>query len=469
MNGESTFSGRRNDGLPVVQPVGLAVQSPPQQAASSQPLAAQRFEVVGRLLQARMLFGEQQTAVSQLTIEDGVCFQETQTAQSNERPLVIRGDRLEAADVAGPNAKVTVTGRPARFEGRGLGLTGSNINLDRGANLLWIDGPGQMDLPLPISAALPGQPPPAAPGVLTVDWQRRMKFDGAKVRFEQSVVAATGQQQLRMETMDVHLQRPIRFSEPNLQGSPKVEKIQCSGGVEMENRTFDQQRQLTEYDRMQVSDLGINLINGEINGGPGWLNSVRRGSADPLTSPATPAAAAAPANAVPGQDQLNALHVRFQKSIKGNVGNMWSRRVTFADQVRMAYAPVDNWDAMLMTDNPDRLGPRGVTVRCDQLTVAERLLPRRSVELEARGNTVVEGVTFTALADRITYDEAKDLLILAGDGRRDAELFRQLEVGAKRSHLAARGISYHPRTNRLGKIDGAQSLEFNESPKGNGK
>ena len=61
--------------------------------------------------------------------------------------------------------------------------------------------------------------------------------------------------------------------------------------------------------------------------------------------------------------------------------------------------PADNWDAMLTTDNPDQLGPHGVTVRCDQLSVAQMLLPvgDRAIELEAEGNTVVEGTTFTAL------------------------------------------------------------------------
>ena len=99
-------------------------------------------------------------------------------------------------------------------------MTGSNINLDRGANRVWIDGPGQMDVPL--SDESQGQPP-AAPGVLTVDWQRSMFFDGLKARFEHAVVATTGQRQMHTETMDAQLLRPIRFSEPNGQDQHQVE------------------------------------------------------------------------------------------------------------------------------------------------------------------------------------------------------------------------------------------------------
>jgi len=82
-------------------------------------------EVAGRLLRARVLLGQQQASLSNLTIEDGVQCVETQTFQPGEPPVLIRGDRLEAANVSAPNATVTITGRPARFEGRGLGLTGS--------------------------------------------------------------------------------------------------------------------------------------------------------------------------------------------------------------------------------------------------------------------------------------------------------------------------------------------------------
>ncbi len=467
--------------MPVVQPIGLAVQppagatlpvgatvpAPPQATAAPQPPAPQRFEVLGRLFRARVTLGQPQPSVSNLTIEDGVQFRETQTAQPGERPLMIRGDKLEGTGVTGRNSLVKVTGRPARFECRELGMTGSNINLDRGANRVWIDGPGQMDVPF--SDKSPGQPP-AAPGVLTIDWQRSMVFDGLKVHFEHAVVAIAGQQQMRTETMEVQLLRPLRFSEPNSPDKPEVEQVHCLDGVWLENRTFDPQRQLTSHDQLQVTDLVLNRITGAVIGGPGWLNSVRRGSDNPLGGPMGAMPGGGPPSTQPmAPNTLNCLHVRFQKSM---TGNLLFHQLTFADQVRAAYAPVDNWDAVLAADNLDQLGPHGVTLRCDQLSVAEMLLPvggRRSFEVEALGNAVVESNTFTALAQRITYDKAKDLLILAGDGRTNAELFRQLQVGAERDHQAAKTIYYYPTTNKMGSASGAQSLQFNLPPAANGK
>jgi lipopolysaccharide export system protein LptA len=479
---EETMGARRNDSQPVAasaagpamggspplvlvrqpSPVGTPAQPPPQQPAP------QRFEVVGRVLRAHLLLGDQQPALSALTIEDGVRLCETQTAQPGERPLTICGDRLEGTDMSGPNAAVTIVGKPARFEGRGLRLTGSNINLNRGTNRLWIDGAGQMEAPL--DGGLQGQAP-VGNGALTVGWQSGMDFDGRTARFQQGVVAATGQQLLRTESMQVQLQQPIRFAEASGQPPAKVETIQCHGGVTMEQRTFDGQQQLATHDRMEVTDLAVNILSGALTaGGPGWINSVQRGSANPLGGMPVAAARNAPVGPAPARDQLNCLHVQFQKSITGSapLGNVL-HRLTFADQVQMAYAPVDNWDAVLTTSDPDKLGPQGVAVRCDQLTVVQMPHPtgdRQPFELEALGNTVVEGTTFTARGNRITYDEAKDLLILEGDGRNSADLFRQLQPGAATDHQAAQRILYWPKTKRLSVV-GARSLELSQPPTGN--
>jgi hypothetical protein len=261
----------------------------------------------------------------------------------------------------------------------------------------------------------------------------------------------------------------VSFSTPNAQ-EPQIEEIGCGEGAWLENRTLDRQGQPLAYDQLQVADVRVNVQSGALTaGGPGWLRSVRRGSANP-TSTAIPS---------PAQDQLNCLHVTFQKSIKGTLplqkmasGNAPLLNVTFADHVRAAYAPVDRWDATIPVDDPDRLGPRGVTVRCDQLSVAEMPNPLgdgRSAELAASGNTVVEGTAFgpqgkfRALGNRVSYAALKDLVILEGDGRRDAELFLQRQPGADPDHTVAKRILYWRKTNRL-EVNGARVLQVNQLP-----
>jgi len=461
---------RRERGLTALsqrerRPAALSGTNPPQ-----------HFEILGRLLRARILIAEnQQSELAELLVEDGARLVETQTAQPDERPLLVSGERLHVVDAAKPHAAVVVTGPQAHFEGRGLALTGPNINLNRGTNQLWIDGPGHMELPL--DRDLEGRPL-SNPAVLQVDWQQRMTFDGRTARFEASVTAATPLQNLRTETLEVELQQAINFADRAIRQDPQVQQIDCHGGVVMENRSFDQHGQ-TAQDRIEVVHLAVNLQSGALTaGGPGRINSVRYAADDALMAggvggpAATPLRADRVGNAAAAErqdDQLKCLHIRFQGSINGNFRH---RELTFADQVKTIYGPVNSWMDMLTTDDPQALGPHGVVLRCDKLTVRDRDTAtrqdnRRALELEAVGNIIAESTTYTARAARMTYAEAKDLLRLEGDGHSDAELFRQTQIGAAPSPLVARTISYRPKAKTIS-VGGAQSLEINQFPMGKG-
>ncbi len=383
---------------------------------------------------------------------------------------MIRGDRLDAVNPSAPNGVVTVTGRPARFEWRGRGLTGSNINLDRGANRLWIAGAGQMDAPM--DADLDGRPL-AVPAMLTVDWHRRMEFDGRTARFEGAVAAAVPrlqsaaeitQFQMNTEKMDIQLQRSIRFADPKTQDRPQVESLRCLESTLIENRAFDarqQPPQQSSFNRMQVANLDINVRNGEIKAGPGWLNRVGYGTGHSFGGAGnTIGNAAGPANTAAigaAATQLYGLHIDFQGGITGNIdfqgGNFFRRQLTFHDNVRLAYGPVERWDAMLAVGNPDQLGPHGATLSCDRLEVDQSLLPtgsgQRAVELVAEGNAVAENTTFIARGNRITYAEAKGLLILEGDGWNNAELWRQQQVGTPASKHTGKKFGIGPRRSGL--------------------
>jgi hypothetical protein len=405
------------------------------------------------------------SGISHLVVEDGVQFLETQTAQPGEGPLLVRGDRLEIAEASGPRATVTILGRTARFEARGLGLSGTNIRFNRGENGVRIDGPGRMDFPIRGSLADQAEAPG---GVATVDWQRGMTFDGQTAKFIGGVIAASPSQKLWTESMDVKLERPVHFSEPALAGAPRVEAVRCYGGVRLENQNRDAQGRLTALERMQVTDMAVNLLSGALNGGPGELNSVRSGGDSPFgAAPLGPPTAASPGPPNAAAVPLKCLHVIWDGSI---VGNLKNRTVQFRDQVRTGYAPVDAWEKTIPVNNPDKLGPEGATVNCDQLTVTEMFLPlggQKSIELEALGNAQAEGTTFKALGNRITYAKAKDLLILEGDGRSDANLFRQERTGDEPATLSAQKIWFWPKTKRF-KLEKPRSLQIIQIQPGKG-
>jgi hypothetical protein len=451
-----------------------------QHTAYHPPPRERHFEVLGRVLTAKVQLGEnEQIALSELTIRDKVRLVETQTARPDEEPLSLAGDFVQVLHADTPNATATVTGRPAELHGPGLALVGPNVNLDRGSNRLWIDGAGRMDIRL--DRGLEGRPL-ETPANLQIHFGRSMEFDGQTAQFNEAVRATAPNAQLETRTLEVQFQRPIRFGEAQLAGRPEIERVACLGGAVMHNRSFEGPQQ-TSQERIETADLSIHVPSGELNArGPGRVMSVRRGVANPIltgqksrgTGPNAVRSpnenmSPAPSGATPPADQLSALHVQFQGSATGNLRR---RDLTFHDRVQTAFAPVDGWDARLDLNEPDALPPGGVWMKCNRLGVHEMPAPlsgRRSVELEAAGNVLVEGRMddglYAARALRMTYDEAKGLLVLEGDGHTAAELVRQQRIGGPQSRIPARRILYWPATNRFTPND-PPTVEINGLPSG---
>lgn len=458
-------TGRITGAVPVHPSQTAENDQPPIPAARGpgEPAAARpHFEIEGSVLWSQVVIREGQSELSELTVEGNVVFRETQTTRADERPLQISGDQIRLTGANTLRATVTVIGRPARFEGRGLELQSTNINLDRGGNRLWVHGAGQMCLPL--DRDLQGEPL-AEPDVLDIRWQESMEFDGRTASFTESVVASSRTQWLKTDALDVILAERVDFAHPDRDQEPDVVKIVCRGDVSIQSRTFDEAVPLS-VERMQVADLTIDRNSGDLEArGPGRITTVRRGSSLPLglgvdrTANRDP-----PAPDDPNDDRLTYLEVSFQGRL---YGNLHDRKVTFEDRVRTVYGPVDSWEATLDVDDPDALGPKGVVLSCDRLDVVEMAVPGgggSALELEATGNTMAENRTFTARApEKMTYAAAKDLLILEGNGRADAELFRQEQVGGATHRVSARKISYWPSTKQL-KVSEGRSLEIGRFP-----
>jgi hypothetical protein len=204
--------------------------------------------------------------------------------------------------------------------------------------------------------------------------------------------------------------------------------------------------------------------------GPGWINSVRYGSDPALQTPLTGSANKPNPPPAAADSSLYCMNVQFQGKLTGNLSKS-HQHLVFAREIRGAYAPVASWEATLVPDQPERLGPKGITLECDQLTANQKRNPQggsSALELIAEGNTVVEGSSFTARALRITYAQAKELLILEGNGRTDAQLFYQRQAGAPYYKVPARQIWYWRDTGRVNVVD-ARSVELNQLSNGGPK
>jgi hypothetical protein len=346
--------------------------------------------------------------------------------------------------------------------GRGVSAAGGEILLHRGENRLQIEGPGEMQLP--IAQDHTGKEL-TRPEILNVVWKDGMNFDGQTVRVSGQVSAKSESQHALAETMEVSLTKRVDFSQPRRREPLELRELQLHGKVWLEHRTLVEGR-LQSIDHLQVRNLRVDRISGQVLAdGPGWFDTVRfeRNPEEGLS----PVAAGGPPPTAPasgpGREPLVYVRIDF---VRGITGNLHQGELQFDEQVRTLYGPVDDWDSKVDADAPQGLGERDILLTCDTLRLVQMgQLPdgRKPVELTAWGNTVVESARFWSRSHRITYVQAKDLLVLEGDGRSDAQLWRQEQVGGPRSRAAARKILYWRSTNQL-EIDDARYFDWTRSP-----
>lgn len=446
-----------------------------------------RFHIRGDVALASVSIRNEKANLTKLMLEGEVQLDEIPLVPSSDQPMHLEGDRITVSDAQDTTkTKISVIGLLAKFQGRGMALSGTNINVDAEANRLWIDGEGEMKLP--VDRGLEGEPLPQ-PDVLTLTWQKKMNFDGLTARFEEKVLALTQGRQLRTETLDVGFTQRIVFRDLQSKSRPRidVEQLVCRGGVFLEGRTYEWVasraavggRPLIQrvglpngnappahleasWEEFQVAELTVNRQTGELFAkGPGHLTTIRPnpgGFGDGTLGQLRRAP-----RATGGENELAYLHVQFQRMMTGN-GKQ--RQATFHEQVRCIYAEVDSWQTRFNVHDPDALGDKGVLLTANQLTVARAPGPTTaasSIELEANGNVIAENSTFTARGNRVTYSQVKDWLILEGNGYAPAELTFQEYIGAAPRSCAATKIHFHPKTKDV-EIDDFRAMQMNALP-----
>jgi hypothetical protein len=178
---------------------------------------------------------------------------------------------------------------------------------------------------------------------------------------------------------------------------------------------------------------------GALSGGPGWVKTIRYGESLDLED---------------DQKKSDLMHVEvhFDESVRGNLEN---HDITFLGNVHTFAGPVQHWRDRLDPDIPNGLGKDGVEIFSDQLRAVEfrenQLAP--FIEMIADGNVEVHHAQFSASGDRLSYNDAKDLLILkaVGAGRLATvkSVFKgipsqgkgqEIHVWPKRKHVAWENI-----------------------------
>jgi hypothetical protein len=460
------FVGHQEPGpTPVVAPaVAGPVMVAANPAAAAPPVAApppeRQFRIDGEVLRLQVAVVDREMQVREAVVEKGVRLVETRTAKADERPTSIQGDLLHVIQPTPTESYVEVTGAPAFVEAQDLTVSGGKLTLRRPtpeANHMAVEGQGV--LTMPVDRDLEGKPT-AGRETLHLSWQGGMTFDGLTAVFDRGVEGRLTSQFLRTDRMKVAFDKPIGTSKTSVGEQPQIRHVDCYDGVFIESRTPAPDGNLTAVDRLSARSLSLDQQSGDFSAdGPGEVTSVRRGSAGKPELPGPQRQANVAAANDPARQTINYLNVTFHHHL---VGNNTRRDMTFHNQVHTLYGPVPDWTATIDRDRPERWLPQTVLIDCDRMQVFARSDVQTgldSYDLVAEGNTLVEGTNFTARAPRLTYAQAKDLLVVEGDARSDARLYHQESPGKPRSDTSARRFMVWPSTNRV-QVDGAAFLEL---------
>jgi hypothetical protein len=472
-----------------------------QPGVASKPNAApkddsprQVYQLVADQMRLEVFLRGQTAVPATLACDGNIVVREVTGGAANQQPMEMRGEQLFVDKLDTKSPHITLQGasrgaganvpnnaggaggnQPAQLSGRGVTLLTAAVQMDGRDNNMFSDGPGEATLLMAhdLQGAATATPTP-----VKIRWQNGLRFDGQTITFDRNVVVTSADNTLHCDRMLARLAAPVQFGQRVDPTATSFSQIDCEGQVNIENVSRDLGG-VTSHDRMQLGHLTINQQTGEIRGqGPGVVRSTRFGAAlGPMAGAPGAKSQAASARADAGGSKLHFLRVDFHTGLDGN---MYTRELTFHDRVRTVYGPVDAWDQELELTRPESLPPESMTLSCDELRLNEDPLaakaaavpkapgttPMASIQVQARGNVRIEGQSptqgpFRIQADRGSYDKSKEMLLIEGDTRTPAKLWRHSKLGDS-PPIEARKIYYTIPTNQV-KVEGIQSLEFSPS------
>lgn len=392
-----------------------------------------------------------------------------------ERSLQLRCGLLHLTRT--PNGDILrLEGTPAQPAWVTLGqmaLRGPVIKMDQVLNTVDVEGLGSMRLPA--RNDFQGNPL-REPTEVIVDWNQSMFFDGRLAEFDGGVQAVQGNSRLACRRLSLLLDRKISLREQkttNLhrgEAPAALSRLMCEQDVRLEKAVFEQDRYRL-LQRIEARELAYDHEQAILTAyGPGVVHVFQpAGETSPLQSPAfpthSPPTANSPVSSTPNsnanprqESQFKLTRIRYDGYLQASkAADKQTDIITFTGGVQLLHVSATDPDQPI---DPDRLPEDGLSIACGQLKIASRKIENGSStqELVAERGVRVRAKQFHALADRVSFDEAKDLLIL--EGTSGATLYRQRVPGGEFEPVRAKRIWFWRRDNRV-RFDGTESIQIN--------
>jgi len=407
-----------------------------------------RYVVHGELIRIQLMQQKEKQVLQGAYIAGNLSLRQESSEAGSRSPFVLHGDTVELRRDFNGLFEMTLVGneergQPAWVSFEDFQVSGNTIKFNQPQNLMWIPGAGEIAFAYGNSED--------ANTMKRISWKEQMAFNGSVMELYGDVktrgIFETNQGDtydlaLDCGVLQAQLNKLVNFSAFHSNVPVEIHLLTCRNQIAIQSRTLDSEKLQQAYHQMQAENLTFFPNSGAIeSAGKGWIRSVFRNNGKTLgIDPGQPAQVNA------SQTPLQSFYVKFNSGLDGNVVN---RHLTFNGKVESLFGPVENWDSKLNAESPAGLGPQGLEMTCEQLSIAD-ITPTKTptVVLSAIGNTYIESQQYVGLAHRITYSQAKNNLVMEG-GRGTAKLWIDRNTSPT-PNAAARKIIYSIGT---GKID----------------
>ena len=466
--------------------------------------ANRKIEFHGREVVVQLKRMGSDTEIADLKIDGNVRV--TQTTKTQQGPTIhtIAGAGLRLTPQANKQQRVQILGtdsQPAQFRSDELNLDGKKIFVDQLANRIWVEGQGQLWLnpnqkPDGLASAQRNRDSgPAnnqfapdqlkAIDKLEVKWGAGMVFDGRKIYFEEDVAmttksapdrdGTTTQARSFSQGLSIGLTQEVRIASEGRESSGVsidevvlVDKItadkrvfQLASGnktntpfqlagtesatnrlttpIVIEHTTFDVGEKILERQTVIAPQATYAATTGMIRAnGPGAIQLHRRGKSKSLDP-----SGRKPSSTPSDPNAITLTHVKFDDRL---IADSNKKQIQIHGQVRSLTSPVRSFDTVFDPDQETSTWPvDAVKLVCQQVQLAQwnpQSSDKPSNEMVATGNAHIISSKFEATADRVSYSQANDMLVVEGTTRSDANLWFRRNPAARPDHLVAGKILY---------------------------
>lgn len=443
----------------VLPPIGLPVANQPRPMPGTSPQAAASTTpmlIMGKVLHTAIIVATEPW-IDNLHITGPVLVSSNAAPEQGAPAWRAEGGALQLASDPSGQVDLQLVGQvhkesptahehyvPARISfGEGW-IQGPIIRMNQRTGHVWMDQPGEFRVPNDLMRPRGSDRQSLGQNIEWLEpikcrWKGRMLFNGTTANIEGDIVidgyARTGPDRLLFvrgtcDALEIRMTQPVNIGQPGATAAT-VHSLTLRRNVDIKTAQTDERKNRISLEQIVVPEMTYELASNRIvSSGPGWLRS-QHYSNGRMSAPGTATPTGGLSGVVP--PTLQGVHLKFRDTMEVR---LTEKQLSFLGRVEVGMGPAQSWDDLIDLDRMrtlkmDQTLLTGDLLRAYDVSDLSQSTPAASLtdgawELQVMGNVNFEGKRdsghFAGKAYSIKYAQAKNLLLVDGDGRLPAEL-----------------------------------------------